>query len=120
CLYLFAPLRDRGKAPSTIARGRKRRVTLVPCLHERMRAREASVSVQKLSALLSAAVTAVLTIAILLLAMGAGRADHAPHYTADGAVVDGDWGLYRAGHMVPWGYGPQVIGAARYGAGHYL
>ena len=78
------------------------------------------VSVQKLSALLSAAVTAAITIAIFLLAMNAGRADHAPRYQADGVVIYGEWGLYRPGHIAPWADGPQVIPASRFGMGHYF
>lgn len=75
---------------------------------------------RKVSALVFVVVTLVMCVAVLLLAMNAGRADHAPYYRADGVVIYGDWGLYRPGHVAPWAYGPQVIGAGRYGMGHYF
>jgi hypothetical protein len=52
--------------------------------------------------------------------MNAGRADHAPQSYPDGVVIYGDWGLYRPAHVAPWAYGPQVVGAARYGMGNYF
>lgn len=74
----------------------------------------------KLSALVSAAVVSVLAVAIFLLAINAGRADHAPYFRPDGVVIYGDWGLYRPGHVMPWAEGPIVIGAGRFGMGHYF
>lgn len=47
-------------------------------------------SARKLSAVLMMVVTAAVTIAIFLLAMNAGRADHAPYYRPDRVVVYGD------------------------------
>lgn len=77
-------------------------------------------SQQKMSAAVCAAVTLVLGLAVILLAINAGRADHAPHYNADGVVIYGDWGLYRPGHVAPWAQGPHVINASRFGLGHYF
>ena len=75
---------------------------------------------RKLSALVTMTVTAAVTIAIFLLAVNLGRADHAPYYRPNGVVVYGDWGLYRPGHMAPVYQGPFVIGIGRYGMGHYF
>lgn len=74
---------------------------------------------QKMMAAVCAAVTLVLGLAVILLAINAGRADHAPHYDPEGVVIYGDWGLYRPGHVTPWAHGPQVINASRFGFGHY-
>ena len=48
------------------------------------------------------------------------RADHAPNHWPDGAIIYGDWGLYRPGHMTPIYEGPLVIAAPRNGAGYYF
>jgi hypothetical protein len=69
---------------------------------------EARVSLQKLFALVFAAVTVVL-------AVTGGRADHLPYIRPDGAIVFGDWGLYRPGAAYPWLAGPMVIDAPRFG-----
>jgi hypothetical protein len=74
----------------------------------------------KVSAIVSAAVLFAVGLLILSLAVSSGRADHAPQYRVDGAVIYGDWGLYRPGHVAPWVHGPQVVGAGRYGMGHYF
>lgn len=75
---------------------------------------------QKLSAIVVAAVAIALGCAVMLLAINAGKADHAPRYGVDGVVIYGDWGLYRPGHVVPWAYGPHVIAAPRFGIGAYF
>jgi hypothetical protein len=85
-----------------------------------IRKMEASVNARKFSALLFVVVTLVLGFAVILLAMNAGRADHAPQYYPDGVVIYGDWGLYRPAHVVPWAYGPAVVGAGRYAMGNYF
>lgn len=77
----------------------------------------------KAKAIVSATVTLAFCIAVLLLAVNAGRADHAPRLTADGVIIHGDWGLYRPGHVVPYAegvYGPYVITNSRYGFGQYF
>jgi hypothetical protein len=81
---------------------------------------EARVNARKYSALVVVIVTVVMGFAIILLAMNAGRADHAPRYYPDGVVIYGDWGLYRPAHVVPWAYGPQVVGAGRFAMGNYF
>lgn len=48
------------------------------------------------------------------------KADHMPLLRPDGAIVYGDWGLYRPGAMVPIVEGPYIIAAPRYGAGDYF
>jgi hypothetical protein len=78
------------------------------------------VNARKLSALAAVSVTLVMAVAIFLLAMKSGRADHLPYYTPDGAVVYGDWGLHRAGHLYPWKEGPAVIASYRFGTGTYF
>ena len=45
------------------------------------------------------------------------KADHMPLSYPDGAVVYGDWGLYRRGAIVPFVEGPYVITTPRYGTG---
>ncbi|MCC6946471.1 MAG: hypothetical protein IT539_01765 [Bradyrhizobiaceae bacterium] len=75
---------------------------------------------RKLSALLYVVSTAILCLGVLLLAVRAGRADHAPQLLPDGSIVHGDWGLYRPGHMAPWVEGPVVISAPRGGLGQYF
>jgi hypothetical protein len=65
-------------------------------------------------------VTLVVWLAVFLLAMNAGRADHAPQFRSDGVIIYGDWGLYRPGHVTPWTQGPHVVGAGRFGMGHYF
>ncbi len=75
---------------------------------------------QKLSAAVFAAVAFVLGVAVILLAMSAGHADHAPRYAADGVVIYGDWGLYRPGHIAPWAEGPMVVSGPRFGTGQYF
>ena len=61
---------------------------------------------------------------VLLLAVNAGRADHAPQYYSDGVVIYGDWGLYRPGHIAPWthswAYGPYVVSKSPHGVGRYF
>jgi hypothetical protein len=47
-------------------------------------------------------------------------ADHMPLVYSDGAVVHGDWGLYRAGAMVPFVEGPYVVATPRNGTGYYF
>jgi hypothetical protein len=54
------------------------------------------------------------------LAVATLRADHLPVQQPDGAIVYGDWGLYRPGHVTPWVEGPYVIDAPRYGPGYYF
>lgn len=85
-----------------------------------MRKVEANVHARKISALVCVVVMLVVGFAVLLLAVSAGRADHAPYYRADDVVIYGDWGLYRPGHIAPWALGPQVVGAGRFGMGHYF
>lgn len=75
---------------------------------------------RKLSAIVFMSVTFAMSIAIFLLAVNAGRADHLPYYTPEGTVVYGDWGLYRAGHLAPWVEGPLVIASYRLGTGAYF
>jgi hypothetical protein len=48
------------------------------------------------------------------------KTDHMPLIYPDGAVVYGDWGLYRPGAIVPFVEGPYVIAAPRYGTGYYF
>lgn len=86
----------------------------------RLRAREARVDARRYSAILFVLVTTLFVLGILLLTMNAGRTDHAPYYRADGAIVHGDWGLYRPGHVTPWVEGPAVIAAPRFGMGEYF
>lgn len=77
----------------------------------------------KVQAIVFAAVTLAFSLAVLLLAVNAGRADHAPRQTVDGVVIYGDWGLYRPGHVVPYAVGPlgpYVITNSRYGFGQYF
>jgi hypothetical protein len=47
------------------------------------------------------------------------KADHMPLIYPDGAVVYGDWGLYRSGAIVPFVEGPYVITTPRYGTGYF-
>lgn len=75
---------------------------------------------RRLSAWLFVLSTVIVGLGILMVAVQAGRADHAPLLFADGTVVHGDWGLYRPGHMAPWAEGPIVIGAPRFGLGRYF
>jgi hypothetical protein len=75
---------------------------------------------RQLSALVYVTVTLILGFMVMLLAINASRADHAPRYNPDGVVVYGDWGLYRPGHVSPWTQGPSVIGASRFGVGEYF
>ncbi len=75
---------------------------------------------QKLSAVLFPAIAAVLGVAMTLLAVRTGKADHAPRYGPDGVIVHGDWGLYRPGHVAPWTHGPYVIATPRFGMGEYF
>ncbi len=63
----------------------------------------------------------------VVLALGAavslsieGSADHRPYVDPDGAVVQGDWGLYRPGAAVPWTDGPVYFSAPHAGMGHYF
>lgn len=51
---------------------------------------------------------------------GVVRADHMPTLRPDGAIVYGDWGLYRPGAMVPYVEGPYTIEAPRSSAGDYF
>jgi hypothetical protein len=81
---------------------------------------EARVNARKLSAVVFVFVTLAMSVAIFLLAVKAGRADHRHYYTPEGAVVYGDWGLYRPGHVVPWVEGPLVIGSYRLGTGAFF
>ena len=81
---------------------------------------EARVTAHKLSAILFVSVMLATSLAILLLALNAGRADHLPYVRPDGVVVHGDWGLYRPGHVYPWIEGPALISPARYGAGYFF
>jgi hypothetical protein len=81
---------------------------------------EVRVSAQKLSACLFVAIMLAAGLAIFLLAVSSGRADHLPYVRPDGAVVHGDWGLYRPGAVVPWIVGPAVIGAPPLGTGGYF
>jgi hypothetical protein len=85
-----------------------------------MQIMEANVNARKFSALIFVVSTIVVGFAVILLAMNAGRADHAPQYYPDGVVIYGDWGLYRPAHVVPWAYGPHVVGAGRFGIGQYF
>jgi hypothetical protein len=78
------------------------------------------VNARKLAAILCVLVTLAMGLAILLLAVNGGRADHLPYARADGVVIYGDWGLYRPGHVFPWIEGPMVIGAGRFGTGYYF
>ena len=48
------------------------------------------------------------------------KADHMPLIYPDGAVVYGDWGLYRPGAIMPFVEGPYVIATPRYGSGYYF
>jgi len=57
---------------------------------------------------------------LFALAVVSSHADHAPNHWPDGAIVYGDWGLYRPGHMAPIYEGPLVIGAPRNGTGYYF
>jgi hypothetical protein len=85
--------------------------------------REAALNPQQVQAIVFATVTVALGVAVMLLAMNAGRADHAPQITADGVVIYGDWGLYRPGHIAPYAvgpYGPYVLTNSRYGFGQYF
>jgi hypothetical protein len=47
------------------------------------------------------------------------KTDHMPLIYPDGAVVYGDWGLYRPGAIVPFVEGPYVFAAPRYGTGYF-
>jgi hypothetical protein len=47
------------------------------------------------------------------------KADNEPLIYPDGAVVYGDWGLYRPGAIVPFAEGPYVFAAPRYGVGYF-
>jgi hypothetical protein len=51
---------------------------------------------------------------------GVVRADHMPTLRPDGAIVYGDWGLYRPGAMVPFVEGPYIINAPRSSTGYYF
>jgi hypothetical protein len=73
-----------------------------------------------LNAAFAVTATALICAAVLALAINAGRADHRPYVLPNGAVVHGDWGLYRPGHVVPWIEGPVVVTAPRYGFGAYF
>lgn len=61
----------------------------------------------------------LLAAAACALAAPALQADHAPYHRPDGAVVYGDWGLHRPGHMPVIVEGPYVLGAPRFGTGTY-
>ena len=61
-----------------------------------------------------------LLLSFFALALVSTRADHVPVQQPDGAIVYGDWGLYRPGHVTPWVEGPYVINAPRYGPGYYF
>ncbi|HLL27750.1 MAG TPA: hypothetical protein VKT73_08885 [Xanthobacteraceae bacterium] len=51
---------------------------------------------------------------------GEAKADNMPLIYPDGAVVYGDWGLYRPGAIVPYVEGPYVVISPRYGTGYYF
>jgi len=57
---------------------------------------------------------------LFALVVVSSRADHTPNHWPDGAIIYGDWGLYRPGHMTPIYEGPLVIAAPRNGAGYYF
>jgi hypothetical protein len=78
------------------------------------------VNAHKLSAILFVVVTLAAGIAIMLIAVNSGRADHLPYTRGDGVVIYGDYGLYRPGHLFPWQEGPQVLYARRYGGGYFF
>jgi hypothetical protein len=61
-----------------------------------------------------------LLLSFFVLALVTTRADHLPVQRPDGAIIHGDWGLYRPGHVTPWVEGPYVIDASRYGPGYYF
>ena len=48
------------------------------------------------------------------------KADHMPLIYPDGAVVYGDWGLYRPGAIVPFVEGPYAVASPRYATGAYF
>ena len=47
------------------------------------------------------------------------KTDHMPLIYPDGAVVYGDWGLYRPGAIVPFVEGPYAVAVPRYGIGYF-
>ena len=51
---------------------------------------------------------------------GVVRADHMPTLRPDGAIVYGDWGLYRPGAIVPFVEGPYIVAAPRSSTGDYF
>jgi hypothetical protein len=63
--------------------------------------------------------TALVTLVATFAAERVG-ADHMPLVYPDGAIVYGDWGLYRPGAIVPFVEGPYVVTAPRAGTGYYF